>query len=69
MLVATIYGVTMLTYFYHCKFDNNNNNIIIIIIIITTTATATLSEISEFSILGIGQNRKLRNFGNFLFFF
>ena len=26
MLVATIYGVTMLTYFYHCKFDNNNNN-------------------------------------------
>ena len=25
MLVTTIYDVTMLTYFYHCKFDNNNN--------------------------------------------
>ena len=28
-----------------------------------------LSEIPEFLILGIGQNRKLGNLGNFLFFF
>ena len=28
-----------------------------------------LSEISEFSILGIGQYRKLGNLGNFIFFF
>ena len=29
---------------------------------------ATLSEMSEFSILGIGQNQKLGNLGNFHFF-
>ena len=38
---------------------------------VTTTVKiwnkTTLSEISEVSILGIGQNRKLRNLGNFLF--
>ena len=28
----------------------------------------TLSEISEFSILGVGQNEKLGNLGNFIFF-
>ena len=33
------------------------------------SSKGTLSKISEFSILGIEQNRKLRNVGSFLFFF
>ena len=42
---------------------------ILITITVIIWSKRTLSEISEFSILGIEQNRKLGNLGNFLLFF